>query len=367
MELPFVGPSYHLESRPSGVQRTINMVPVPEEPGNERTAWVFKDVPGLVAVIAPPIPPLPPCLEGPIWTQRVIQNFRWDAIGYGAGIFVAGGADTVGITTVVARSIDNGVTWVIASTPPVFLGIGVANAKAMTFGNGVFSMRNNTQEGATSSDGNVWTHHNSAYNFACTYMYFANGFFYSVSVNEATVQRCADGFSWAQVTLPANRQWAAGAYCGSGIHVIISAQNAPSARSVDNGVTWVAGGTTPVNFGADMAFGNGVVVALSFGGGDNRIIRSIDNGVTWSSALAVLPSLQSWLNIIFVQGVFLATANGGPMAVSVDGLTWTALVVPNRLPTAMTGAPDLAFDDAGHYAAIHSPGSPTAVAASGVC
>lgn len=48
MELPFVGPSYHLESRPSGVQRTINMVPVPEEPGNERTAWVFKDVPGLV-------------------------------------------------------------------------------------------------------------------------------------------------------------------------------------------------------------------------------------------------------------------------------------------------------------------------------
>lgn len=48
MEIPFISGSYNLESRPSGVQRTINMVPVPEEPGNERTAWVFKDVPGLI-------------------------------------------------------------------------------------------------------------------------------------------------------------------------------------------------------------------------------------------------------------------------------------------------------------------------------
>jgi hypothetical protein len=46
-QIPFVGPSYNLDSRPSGVQRTINLIPVPEEPGNERTSWVFKDVPGL--------------------------------------------------------------------------------------------------------------------------------------------------------------------------------------------------------------------------------------------------------------------------------------------------------------------------------
>lgn len=45
--LQLIGPSYNLESRPASVQRTINMMPVPLEPGNERTAWVFKDVPGL--------------------------------------------------------------------------------------------------------------------------------------------------------------------------------------------------------------------------------------------------------------------------------------------------------------------------------
>jgi len=52
-EIPFIGPSYNLDSRPSGAQRTINLIPVPQEPGNERTAWVFEDVPGLEAWSVP--------------------------------------------------------------------------------------------------------------------------------------------------------------------------------------------------------------------------------------------------------------------------------------------------------------------------
>jgi len=46
--IPFVGPSYNLRRRPHSVQRTVNLVPVPQEPGNERTPWVFRDVPGLI-------------------------------------------------------------------------------------------------------------------------------------------------------------------------------------------------------------------------------------------------------------------------------------------------------------------------------
>ncbi len=48
--LSLAGPSYNLDSRPASVQRTINMMPVPLEPGNERTGWVLKDVPGLTAL-----------------------------------------------------------------------------------------------------------------------------------------------------------------------------------------------------------------------------------------------------------------------------------------------------------------------------
>lgn len=56
--VPLVGPSYNLESRPASVQRTINLMPVPLEPGNERTAWVLKDVPGLTVFEAEPAPPV---------------------------------------------------------------------------------------------------------------------------------------------------------------------------------------------------------------------------------------------------------------------------------------------------------------------
>lgn len=52
--IPFIGPSYNLRRRHHSVQRAVNLVPVPLEPGNERTAWVFKDAPGLVAFGAIP-------------------------------------------------------------------------------------------------------------------------------------------------------------------------------------------------------------------------------------------------------------------------------------------------------------------------
>lgn len=51
MPIPFVGPSYQLDSRSASVQRTINLVPVPIEPGNETTGWVFKDLPGLTVFV----------------------------------------------------------------------------------------------------------------------------------------------------------------------------------------------------------------------------------------------------------------------------------------------------------------------------
>lgn len=50
----FVGPSYNLRRRPHSVQRTVNLVPVPLEPGNERSAWALKDVGGLISLLIEP-------------------------------------------------------------------------------------------------------------------------------------------------------------------------------------------------------------------------------------------------------------------------------------------------------------------------
>lgn len=122
MQTPFIGPSYNLESRPASVQRTINMVPVPLEPGNERAPWVFKDVPGLVQVY--------PTL---LLDQRLlVQQSRLaitppaNAKSYNAwpvatrlanGDILVGYTSTVGHNTsndangVIKRSTDNGATW----------------------------------------------------------------------------------------------------------------------------------------------------------------------------------------------------------------------------------------------------------------
>lgn len=69
--LPFVGPSYNLQSHVASVQRTVNLVPVPLEPRNERTEWVFKDVPGLVAFALPPTPcPVEFIFHAPLTTDE---------------------------------------------------------------------------------------------------------------------------------------------------------------------------------------------------------------------------------------------------------------------------------------------------------
>ena len=73
MQTPFIGPSYNLDSRPASVQRTINLIPVPLEPGNERAPWVLKDVPGLVQIY--PQPPAA-CITADPYYESVVLLLR---------------------------------------------------------------------------------------------------------------------------------------------------------------------------------------------------------------------------------------------------------------------------------------------------
>jgi hypothetical protein len=74
MQTPFIGPSYNLESRPASVQRTINLIPVPLEPGNERAPWVLKDVPGLATFFELPTALLLLHMDGPDGSGDFIDN-----------------------------------------------------------------------------------------------------------------------------------------------------------------------------------------------------------------------------------------------------------------------------------------------------
>lgn len=62
MPVPFVGPSYTLNTRKADVQRTVNMFPVANEVAGGKSAAYLESVPGLVVFSpdAPPPPPPPP-------------------------------------------------------------------------------------------------------------------------------------------------------------------------------------------------------------------------------------------------------------------------------------------------------------------
>jgi hypothetical protein len=52
--IPFVGPSYHLNTRKADVQRTVNLFPVMNEVAGGKTGSYLQSVPGLVEFSGPP-------------------------------------------------------------------------------------------------------------------------------------------------------------------------------------------------------------------------------------------------------------------------------------------------------------------------
>jgi hypothetical protein len=93
-----------------------------------------------------------------------------------------------------------------------------------------------------------------------------------------------------------------------------------TAKSIDNGVTWVAGGNLPASAAwQGLAFGNGIWVAVARN--SNIIATSTDNGATWIQRTA--PKTANWNNVTFGGGLFVIAGDGtSTIMVSSDGITW---------------------------------------------
>ncbi|CAB4642498.1 unannotated protein [freshwater metagenome] len=105
----------------------------------------------------------------------------------------------------------------------------------------------------------------------------------------------------------------------------------------DDGMTWTAANVPTTNVPVadahwnDVAYGNGVLVAVSSGmlsGNEtaNRILRSTDNGATWQ--IQTLPQINSFPQtfvaanaVVFANGQFILVGNR--TLTSSDGITWT--------------------------------------------
>lgn len=113
-----------------------------------------------------------------------------------------------------------------------------------------------------------------------------------------------------------------GSAYGNGVYVI-GATGGQLASSTD-GITWT---TRNAQFGAtaiyDIAFGNGVFVAVG-GNGANGVVRTSTDGITWTSRTNPLPTGGNLRRCKFIEGNFyLLNDSIANIATSTDGITWT--------------------------------------------
>ena len=103
---------------------------------------------------------------------------------------------------------------------------------------------------------------------------------------------------------------------------------ANTARSVDGGQTWTAGGTIPNLAQFHIAYGNGRWVTTH--GSGNVTAYSTNGGQTWTAG-GTLPASTTWSSVTYGGGKFVAVASGGTQAAySTDGgLTWTTATLPS--------------------------------------
>lgn len=123
---------------------------------------------------------------------------------------------------------------------------------------------------------------------------------------------------------------------GNGMFVAVGGDANGMIMSTTDGVTWDED-LYPEGTGwlGDVAYLDGIWVAV---GGNGIVVRSTDGGIQWSENKERLSAAGR--TIIAAQGVFLAGADNGVLAVSTDGLTWNETTDPGGIQFAVAYGAD---------------------------
>ena len=132
-----------------------------------------------------------------------------------------------------------------------------------------------------------------------------------------------DGAAWVSrtiTTLAGGTDTFVGVAHGGNTFVAISAQDETAVST--NGITWTAGGALPAATGnwTAIEYGNSRYVALADSG---EVAVSVDNGANWTASPAGLKNIATanWNNIAYGQGLFVITG-GVYVVTSQYGLEW---------------------------------------------
>lgn len=238
--------------------------------------------------------------DGLNWRARNVRSGNFNAVTFGNGQFVAVGEQQ----TVFASS--NGLDWVCRQAPQ---GPPSTNLTTIIFGNGVFVAAGNAGV-YSSSNALVWTRNSfspGAYSLAFgdgRFIAAASGGVYDLSNN---------GLGWTHTSTLAlgTLLFANGEFLGW----TPSAYNQYRLYASPNGDTWTARRTINVWQVSAFAYGAGNYVILN----SQNILRSPDT-LAWSTD--VPNTTNSFWNVGFGGGRFVAVGENGSIITSSDGINW---------------------------------------------
>ncbi|MDR2741224.1 MAG: glycoside hydrolase [Treponema sp.] len=222
---------------------------------------------------------------GEIWTAATLPySINWSGLAYGNGVFVAVAQNS----DKVARSKDGGKNWMAATLPSS------AYWSRVAYGDGIFvTVTLNTNDEVAWSDdgGETWTAAALPSSASWYGLAYGNGVFVVVAVSNEAAWSDDGGKTWNMATLPSSAAWRVN--YGNGIFVAIAEGDDKTAWSDDGGKTWTE--TALPDFGSwfSVTYGDGMFVAVSGDGHYDAVLggwsaswsaRSVDNGKTWIPA-----------------------------------------------------------------------------------
>jgi photosystem II stability/assembly factor-like uncharacterized protein len=241
--------------------------------------------------------------EGDEWTEYPVSGFYSYCTSSSGSIFIS-------FDTAVARSTNNGASWVIVYVEPRDI-----SSMASDFNGDVFIIDNVNGIMRSTDDGNTWTIVNSQPNgFTWLSLFYSHGNLYAsldsvYGFSPASFFRSSDrGDTWQEVnnSFPGGAlsidEFSVGSDSKGNLYVTTNSYSGVIFRSTDSGFSWQEK-TIPTDE-AVVAFGNdsnGNIYCGLNGIGPPSILRSVDDGLSWSEFDD--PSFQA-------AGSFATTPNG---------------------------------------------------------
>ncbi|MCW5908169.1 MAG: hypothetical protein KIS94_09940, partial [Chitinophagales bacterium] len=146
----------------------------------------------------------------------------------------------------------------------------------------------------------------------------------NLTVKRSSSDYTCAGTTWSEVAAPVNLTYNEVAF-GNGIFVAVASSGTGNrVMTSTDGETWTSRSSAADNTWNSVAYGNGMFVAVASTGTGNRVMTSPD-GITWTSRTSAADN--SWNSVVYGDSLFVAvssTGTGNRVMTSPDGITWTS-------------------------------------------